>query len=779
MAELQETRARFIRAVKKYGMTLGAALAAFLVEQALLRVLGREAMPPFMVLYPCVLVVAFALGLGPGLLSTATAALLTALQLSAVHALTTGAQELPLVLFIVMGASMSAAAEAYRRAQEKAAVHITERKRSEEKLLRVIQDAPVGIIIVNGDGKIQLMNAQAEGLFGYGRDELIGQPIETLLPGRFRSRHPDHRTAYSADPRPLPPGMGRDDLYGLRRDGQEFPVDIGLNRITVAEETLVVASIIDVTERKRIEAALRESEERFRLLVDGVQESFILQEVITDDGGKPVDLLYRMVNPAAEKQLGKTQTDLVGHLRSEVEGPLDTETSELITRVLTGGNPMPRERHDPRTGRWHMVFAYSPRPGHFASLSLDVTERKLFEEKMLQTQKLESLGVLAGGIAHDFNNILQAVLGNAELAASTVSLDSSARGNLQEISRAARRAGDLTRQMLACSGMGTFQVQPLDLSQVIMEMQEMLRVSVSRKATVQFSLASGLPCIQADLAQIHQVITNLMVNASEAIGESSGTIRVSTASTDCDRAFLDSVWGGEQLTEGRYVSLQVADTGCGMDEGTMARIFDPFFSTKFTGRGLGLAAVNGIVRGHKGAIRVRSAPGRGTTFTVLFPAGPAPSRPSEHTEMAHGRWRGNGAVLLVDDEEGIRNVGRQMLERLGFSVVTSRDGREALEWLTSHPKEVAFVILDLTMPAMDGMEAFRAIHAIAPDLKVILSSGYNEQAIFEQGRTKGLAGFIQKPYQLAALEQKLRDILGSAEHSPRASAPQPPESGGY
>ncbi|HVY55500.1 MAG TPA: ATP-binding protein, partial [Thermodesulfobacteriota bacterium] len=367
----------------------------------------------------------------------------------------------------------------------------------------------------------------------------------------------------------------------------------------------------------------------------GIQESFTLREVVRDSDGTPVDLRYLLVNAAAERQLGRMRADLLGHLESGIRGPLDGETRELIDRTMESPRPILQERHDPVSKRWYMACSYSPRVGQIATLSLDVTERKLFEERILQTQKLESLGVLAGGIAHDFNNILQAILGAAEVAATMLPPGSPVQDNLHGISSSARRASDLTAQMLAYAGQGRYKVQLLDISAEIESMREMLAMVISKKAEVAYELAPALPAVRGDLSQLHQIVVNIMINASESLPNGEGTIRVTTASATVDQASLESSWSAEQLRVGRYVSLEISDTGCGMDEATQARIFDPFFTTKFTGRGLGLAAVLGIVRGHKGAIRVRSEPGKGSTFTVLFPQAEASPMP----EAGAGRSR--------------------------------------------------------------------------------------------------------------------------------------------
>jgi CheY-like chemotaxis protein len=249
---------------------------------------------------------------------------------------------------------------------------------------------------------------------------------------------------------------------------------------------------------------------------------------------------------------------------------------------------------------------------------------------------------------------------------------------------------------------------------------------------------------------------NLVINASEAIGNKSGVIAISTGCMDCNRSYLKDVWLDENLTGGLYVYLEIADTGCGMDRETLARLFDPFFTTKFTGRGLGMAAVLGIVRGHKGAIKVYSEPGKGTTFKILLPASGKPVELFNGDSHAND-WQGSGTVLLVDDEETIRGIGSEMLKELGFSVITANDGREAVEVFRANPG-IAAVILDLTMPHMDGEQCFRELRQLDSTVKVIMSSGYNEHEVTEKFIGKGLSGFVQKPYKLSMLKEALRKL---------------------
>jgi PAS domain S-box-containing protein len=380
-------------------------------------------------------------------------------------------------------------------------------------------------------------------------------------------------------------------------------------------------------------------------------------------------------------------------------------------------------------------------------------ERRRMEEQMLHAQKLESLGVLAGGIAHDFNNILMSIIGNADLALMRINRESPAVENLRQIEMASARAADLAKQMLAYSGKGKFVVENLDLNILLEEMLHMLEVSISKKAVLRLNLSSPLPTVEVDATQLRQIVMNLVINASEAIGDKSGVIAITTGCMDCDKNYLKNVWLSENIGEGMYVFLEVADTGCGMSKETLARLFDPFFTTKFSGRGLGMAAVLGIVKGHRGAIRVYSESGRGSTLKILLPASGRPVEMFSH-DGSLDDWQGSGTVLLVDDEETVRGIGSEMLRALGFTPVTAGDGREALEVFRQRP-EISFVIMDLTMPHLDGEQCFRELRQIAPQVKVIMTSGYNEHEVTQKFTGKGLSGFMQKPYNITELKKMI------------------------
>jgi PAS domain S-box-containing protein len=376
----------------------------------------------------------------------------------------------------------------------------------------------------------------------------------------------------------------------------------------------------------------------------------------------------------------------------------------------------------------------------------DEADRRRLETQLQQAQKLESLGVLAGGIAHDFNNLLVSILGHASLAIEDMPQSTPVRDSLRQIETAARRAADLCKQLLAYSGKGRFVVRRVNLSELVCEMAHLLQVSISKKASLRYQLVPDVPTIEADATQIRQVVMNLITNAAEACGEHGGEIKIATGLVLANRDYLATAFLDWTLPEGRYIFLEVADSGCGMDEATRERLFDPFFTTKMTGRGLGMAAVLGIVRGHRGAIRCDSAPGRGTTFRLLFPAaeGP-PDPPSQATSPPVVRR--TATVLIVDDEEVVRTFAQQVLERHGFKVYTANNGRMGLDLFRRHIRDIDLVLLDMTMPILGGDEVFGELRRLRPDVKVIFSSGYNKQDSVARDAGPTAAGFIQKPYR--------------------------------
>jgi PAS domain S-box-containing protein len=535
---------------------------------------------------------------------------------------------------------------------------------------------------------------------------------------------------------------------------------------------LVVFLFVNVRRRKQVEVALREGEERLQMVLKG-----------GDLGMWDMDLRKNEIvfNERSARILGYRLDEIDSRVEwwSERVHPDDfAEVNRLFEAHVEGRSEFFETEHRVRTkhGQWTWIYVRGAvverdedgTPGRVTGTQLDVndrrqadTERRALEAQFQHAQKLESLGVLAGGIAHDFNNLLTGIMGNANLALLDLPVNSSTRENVVEIERASLRAAELCKQMLAYSGRGSFVIEKINLSEMVQEMAHLLEVSTSKKAVLKYHFADKLPFVEADVTQMRQVAMNLITNASEAIGDANGVITVSTGSMICDRGYLQNVYLDDELPEGQYVFMEVADNGCGMEAETEKRIFDPFFTTKFTGRGLGLSAVLGIVRGHRGAIKIYSESGEGTTFKVLFPASDEPETDFQRPQAsgAGNEWKGSGTVLVVDDNETVRDVAKRMLTRMGFDVLMAVDGTAAIGLFERRKEEIVCVLLDLTMPQMDGVECFRELRRIKPEVRVILSSGYNEKEATQRFTGKGLAGFVQKPYVSGILSKKLRDIL--------------------
>jgi len=408
------------------------------------------------------------------------------------------------------------------------------------------------------------------------------------------------------------------------------------------------------------------------------------------------------------------------------------------------------------------------KPYQYVSIGTDVThiikkdqEQRSNQKKMEHAQRLESLGVLAGGIAHDFNNLLTAILGNIGLIDRDLNASHPAKDKVARVIKASERAANLCKQMLAYSGKGHFVIQPTDLSALVEEMVELLLVSIDKNVVIKYELAENLPKIDADIAQMQQVIMNLITNANEAIEGKSGVLSVSTGWLYADQQYLNNIIMSAHLPEGNYVYLEVSDNGCGMDKKTISKIFEPFFTTKFTGRGLGMSALQGIVRGHKGAIKVYSELGRGTTFKILIPVSTNKIFSNQNEEkLKASEWKADGGyALIVDDDEAIRDMASAILRHIGFKVLEAQNGLEAIQLYPQHAEDIRIVLLDMSMPKMDGEETFRELRKLNPDVRVILSSGYSETESTQRFNGKGLAGFVQKPYLPDTLQKAVEKAL--------------------
>jgi PAS domain S-box-containing protein len=528
----------------------------------------------------------------------------------------------------------------------------------------------------------------------------------------------------------------------------------------------IIGLNIDITERKVSQERQRilEAEQaallgRFRMIIEHMPIGCILMDE---------QLRFTLWNPAAERIFGYRFDEVAGKqpFGVIVSPTLQPLIEERFRRLMVGEKVQGTNDNLTKTGRaiqcqWQGIPLNDAAGLFVGALAMcqDVTEQRALEVRIQQNQKLESLGLLAGGIAHDFNNLLVGILGNTNVALSDLPPDSPTRAILADAEKAALHAADLCKQLLAYAGKGKFVLRPIDLNEIVSGMSQLLELGKSRQVTLRLILGEQLPAIEADPTQLRQVVMNLIINAAEAIGDRAGLITVTTGTMTCDQAYLTESNLDESLPPGEYVFVEVSDTGCGMSDEVRGSIFDPFFSTKFTGRGLGLAAVLGIVRSHRGAIKVDSEPGRGSTFRVLFPACTAAAIDLTPTRQLPAEWHGSGLVLVIDDDDIVRTVAQRVFERAGFTVQTAASGQQGLEFFRQHAVEIRLVLLDMTMPGLSGEQTIHELQALRSDVKILVSSGFSEDEAQNRLADNGVASFIKKPWRGAELLAKARELL--------------------
>ncbi len=540
----------------------------------------------------------------------------------------------------------------------------------------------------------------------------------------------------------------------------------------------LLSFVQQIRDRRQAEAALRRSQDRYQNLYEAITDALFVHEL--DEEGSMGR--FTEVNAVACDRYGYLQGEFLGMTPYQIDAPESTTDVAAILGELARGKSATFEQvHLTKDDRRIPVEIHS-KAFHLdgtpsvISLVRDITERKKAEEqrrrmerRIQMLQRLESLGVMAAGIAHDFNNILMVVIGNIEMAMDDAAQLPEAFGSLEESKKAALRAVDLVRQMLAYTGKGGFNAAPIHMNAIVEETVELLKRTISPETQLTTRLNGRNPVIHGDGAQLRQIASNLIANARESLDEEKGgLVAVSTGIETCDadrlKATVPEAWLGydEPLREGRYARLEVADNGCGMDSDLTKRIFEPFFTTKFQGRGLGLSAVIGMVRAHGGFVQVDSQPGRGTAVRILFPLHQEGLAADAQTavETAAVARRKTGLVLVVDDEVAVRGLMQQMLDKLGYAVVVAANGAEAIELYYRHAGEIDLILLDLSMPVMGGAAAFQELRRIGCTAPVILASGDSEDRIRQEFAGRGFAGFIQKPFRKAALYELLERAMG-------------------
>ncbi len=517
-------------------------------------------------------------------------------------------------------------------------------RESEERFRLIFESALDGIVTADQEGRICLVNPMIEKLFGYSKDELLGQSIELLVPSDRRGAHAEHRQRYAEEPKPRSMGDVR-NLFGQRKDGGLMQLEIGLSPLRYSDRTQVMAYVRDITLQRHLEA----------------------------------------------------------------------ERDEAMQRIT-------------------------------------------------QEQKLESLWLLAGGVAHDFNNLLTIIMAGANLLACDGKLDAPGTESISLILDASRRAAELCQQLLAYSGRSSFVFEPEDLSRLVQALTKLLQAALGgHRIELRLELSPQLPPVSMDVTQIRRLLMNLAVNAAEAIAENPGTITIRTGCTELSPEWAQLALSIDEQLPRACVFVEVEDTGCGIQPENLKRVVDPFYTTKFTGRGLGLSAVLGIVRAHHGALFIQSEVGRGTKCTVLLPPASTPQpRPAPATGSSSAAFRGSGKVLLVDDEASIRIISARLLSRLGFEVELATSGQAALDAFARDPEGYALVMLDLTMPGLSGVEVLSEIRRRQPRQRALLVSGFSPEEAQDKMGGHVPDGFLAKPFDVETFNAAVQAALGSS-----------------
>jgi PAS domain S-box-containing protein len=635
-----------------------------------------------------------------------------------------------------------------------------ERKQFEERFETVFKTSPVWVSITTvEEGRFLMVNDTFSKITGFSKEETIG------------------RTSYD-----LGFWMGSDDreravdLYRKRgyfrnlemtmhyKDGIPRNMLWSVDPIEYDGETCWLNVLTDITERKEAELALEQSEEKFRILFDQMVSGFALHEIICDSKGDPIDYRFLEVNPAFERHTGLSRDKVSGKKVTEILPGIDKELIQTYGKVALSGEPIQFELFSPELDRHYEISAFSPRHGQFAVTFSDITARKeaekqqaSLEAQLRQAQKLEAIGTLAGGIAHDFNNILASIIGYSELVLSDIAEDGETRSNAEEVVRAGLRARDLVKQILAFSRRSEQKRIPLRLGPLVQEALKMLRSSLPATIQVITHIPHHESPVLADPTQVQQVLMNLCTNAAQAMHPEGGRLKVELFKEELKAGDIAASW---DIEPGKYMVLEVSDTGGGMKPEMLDKIFEPYYTTKEPGEGtgLGLAVVHGIVTTHGGVIDVSSQPGQGSTFRIYLPVS-SETTTQEDAPSAESLIGGNESIMFVDDEESLCTAWAFRLRRLGYKVETFSDPLRAEEAFRRNPEGYDLLVTDQTMPGLLGSDLATRLMAISPQLPVVLCTGYSQVIDEPQARALGIKAFLMKPYTSNQLAETIRDSL--------------------